>query len=49
MVVREAATPLAIARQALERIGLAAPPDIVLNRSEAPAAAIAAKLLSARA
>jgi Mrp family chromosome partitioning ATPase len=48
VVLREAATPLEVARQALDRLALAAPPDIVLNRREAPSAGILTKFLPAR-
>jgi Mrp family chromosome partitioning ATPase len=48
VVIREAATPLALARQALDRLGLASPADIVLNRREAPTAAILGQSLPAR-
>jgi Mrp family chromosome partitioning ATPase len=48
VVIREAATPLELARQALDRLGLAAPADIVLNRREAPTAAILGRSLPAR-
>jgi succinoglycan biosynthesis transport protein ExoP len=49
VVLREAATPLGVARQALDRLTLAAAPDIVLNRREAPTAGILTKFLPARA
>jgi hypothetical protein len=48
VVIREAATPLELARQALDRLGLAAPADIVLNRREAPTTAILGRSLPAR-
>jgi Mrp family chromosome partitioning ATPase len=48
VVLREAATPLPLVRQALERIGLATPPQIVLNRTMAPTPEVTATLLSAR-
>lgn len=47
VVLREAATPLPIVRQAVARIGLAATPQIVLNRTIAPSAEIAAALSAA--
>jgi Mrp family chromosome partitioning ATPase len=48
VVLREAATPLPVVRQALARIGLATTPQIVLNRTVAPSAEIAAALAAVR-
>lgn len=48
VVLREAATPLEVARQALDRLALSSPPDIVLNRREAPTAGILTRFLPAR-
>ena len=48
LVLREAATPLALARQALEKIGPGTP-QIVLNRGATPTVEIGARLLAARA
>jgi hypothetical protein len=48
VVLREAATPLPVVRQALARIGLATTPQIVLNRTVAPSAEIAAALATVR-
>jgi len=48
VVLREAATPLPVVRQALARIGLATTPQIVLNRTVAPSADIAAAFAAAR-
>jgi Mrp family chromosome partitioning ATPase len=48
VVLRESATPLPVVRQALARIGLATTPQIVLNRTVAPSADIAAAFAAAR-
>ncbi len=48
VVVREAATPLALVRQALGTVGLAAPPQVVLNRALGSAAALPTGMLAAR-
>ena len=48
VVVREAATPFPLVRQALGAVGLAAPPQIVLNRATGSSAAIPAGMLAAR-
>lgn len=48
LVLREAATPLALARQALEKLGPGTP-QIVLNRGATPTVEIGARLLAARA
>jgi Mrp family chromosome partitioning ATPase len=48
VVLREAATPLPVVRQALARIGLATTPQIVLNRTVAASAEIAAALAAVR-
>jgi len=47
VVLREAATPLGLIRQTLDKIGLATPPQIVLNRTQAPSAESAAALVAA--
>ena len=48
VVLREAATPLKLVRQALDRIDLVAPPHIVLNRTTAPLVDLSATLRAAR-
>jgi Mrp family chromosome partitioning ATPase len=48
VVLREAATPLQLARQALEKLGPATP-QIVLNRATTPATVVRGSLLAARA
>jgi Mrp family chromosome partitioning ATPase len=47
VVVREAATPLPLARQALEKVA-SATPQVILNRVPAPSAHAAAQLAAAR-
>jgi MinD-like ATPase involved in chromosome partitioning or flagellar assembly len=49
VILREAATPLALVRQALDRVGLATMARIVLNRVDAPSAVFAPTLVLARA
>jgi len=49
LVLREAATPLPAVREALEKLGTATPPQIVLNRGMAPSADATAALLAVRA
>ena len=49
VVLREAATPLPVVQEALARLGPDTTPHIVLNRSAAPAADMAALLQAARA
>lgn len=48
VVLREAATPLPLIRQTLDKIGLATPPQIVLNRTAALSPESTASFLSAR-
>lgn len=49
VVLREAATPLPLARQAIARVSLATPPDIVLNRGQAQIPRILTRRLPVRA
>jgi len=48
VVVREAATPFPLVRQALGTVGLAAPPQIVLNRAMGSPAAMPIGMLAAK-
>jgi protein-tyrosine kinase len=48
LVLREASTPLPAVREALDKIGLGTPPDIVLNRGVAPPDGMGALLMPAR-
>jgi Mrp family chromosome partitioning ATPase len=48
VVLREAATPLGLVRSTLGKIGLATPPEIVLNRTAHTSPAMATAFLAAR-
>jgi succinoglycan biosynthesis transport protein ExoP len=48
LVLREAATPVPLLREALSKLGLATEPRVVLNRAMAPSADVALGLLPAR-